>query len=99
MQGVVLHGLPRGTVRHLGHLRTVDHKAAVAAAPVTAAVAQVGVGRQVIPEAGQGLQVRGCSPGPTAKRGGVEHRKAGRGQLRLQIGQRGERWRRRHAAA
>jgi hypothetical protein len=99
VQGVVFHRLPVGAVRHLGHLPALHHKTAVTAAPIAAAVTQVGVGREIVPERLQGLQIGRRSARPAAEGGGVQHRKAGRGQLRLQVRQRGQRRRGRHAAA
>ena len=99
VQGVVLHGLPVGPVRHLGHLPVFHHKAAVTAAPVAAAIAQVRVGRQIVPERLQGLQIGRRGARPAAESGRVQHGKAGRGQLRLQVRQRSQRRRGRHAAA
>ena len=56
MQRVVVQWLPVGPVRALRDRVTVDDKAAVAAEAVAAAVFQIVVGGEVVPERTQGAQ-------------------------------------------
>ena len=49
VQGVVFDRLPVRSLRHEADVGFVDDEAGMAAAPVAAAVAQVGVGRQLVP--------------------------------------------------
>lgn len=56
MQGVVGQRLPMRPVVDLRDPRAIDHEAAVAPAPVLAAILQVLVGGQVVPCVAQGRQ-------------------------------------------
>ncbi|MNV76106.1 hypothetical protein D3C71_1694400 [compost metagenome] len=73
VQRVVLHGLPVRAVRDLLELAVLGNEARVAPAPVTAAVLEMLIGRQVRPVPGQDLELGGRRANPGRHTGGRQN--------------------------
>lgn len=91
VQCVVVDRLPVRAMRHAPDMLRLEHEAAVTPPAVAAAVAQVLVRRQVVPQRRPARERVGRHTGQPGERGGIQHGKAGARKLCAQIVERDER--------
>jgi len=85
MQRVVFERLPVRAARHRGGAVAVDHDARVPAPPIAPAVAQVVVGRQVVPARHQRAKLSQRAAGETGEARGVQRGVALASQQRIEL--------------